>query len=84
MSITVSATPNPHAMKFSVGQLVGDPRTFVAGTVTDDPVAAALLAIEGVASVFMTSDFVTLTKYPEGDWDAIVPAASETLETAFG
>lgn len=83
MPVTVSATPNPHAMKFTVGASVGDPRTFVAGKETDDPVAADLLAIDGVASVFMTADFVTITKYPDGDWEVIAATATERLESAF-
>lgn len=83
MAITVSNTPNPNAVKFSVGAAVGGPATFVRGTTAEDPTAAALLEIEGVASVFMSADFVTLTKMPEADWDTIAPAARSVLEDAF-
>lgn len=83
MAITVSNTPNPNALKFTVGADVGGPATYVAGRETDDPTAGRLLAIEGVTSVFMSSDFVTLSKMPDADWEVITPAATQILDTAF-
>ncbi len=84
MSVRIEATPNPNALKFSVGVDVGGPKTFVAGREVDDPVALELLVLPGVTSVFMTADFVTLTKTPDGDWNSIAPAAQEILEKHFG
>lgn len=84
MPIQISNTPNPNALKFSVGVDVGGPATFVAGKEADDPMGAALVAIDGVTSVFMTADFVTLTKVAEASWETIAPAASEILEQRFG
>ncbi len=46
--------------------------------------ALALFQIEGVTSVFMTADFVTLTKAPDADWGVIAPAAQAILEETFG
>lgn len=83
MPVAVEPTPNPNAVKFSVGQPVGGPATFTAGNEGDNPLAADLLAIEGVASVFMTADFVTLTKSATGDWDTITDAATSILEAHF-
>ena len=84
MPVQITNTPNPNALKFTVGVDVGGPRTFAAGTEIDDPLAAALLGIDGVTSVFMTADFVTLTKTPEASWEEIVPPATAVLETTFG
>lgn len=84
MAVQVSNTPNPNALKFSVGVDVGGPATFVAGHDIDDPTAAALVAIDGVTSVFMTADFVTLSKTPDTSWDVIVPVATDLLEHRFG
>lgn len=84
MAIEISNTPNPNALKFSVGVDVGGPLTFVAGQETDDPTGAALVAIDGVTSVFMTSDFVTLSKDQEAAWEAIAPLATQILEERFG
>ncbi len=84
MAVQISNTPNPNALKFSVGVDVGGPATFVAGSDIDDPMAAALLAIDGVTSMFMTADFVTLSKTPDTSWDAIAPEATGILEQRFG
>jgi hypothetical protein len=81
--ILVEATPNPNAVKFTVGKPVGGPTTFVAGKSTDDPLATGLLALDGVTSVFLTADFVTISKRPEADWAEIVPAAQAILEEHF-
>ena len=84
MPVEVAPTPNPNAMKFTVGADVGGPATFVAGRPADDPLAADLLDIDGVTSVFMTADFVTLSKTADAGWDDIAPAAVEILESRFG
>lgn len=83
MAVSVSNTPNPNALKFTVGVDVGGPKTFVAGAQVDDPTAAAILGIEGVATVFMTADFVTVSKRPEADWDTIAPEVQLVLESRF-
>ena len=45
---------------------------------------AELLSLDGVASVFFTADFVTISKSPDGSWDAITPEATAILERHFG
>ncbi|MDH3517861.1 MAG: NifU N-terminal domain-containing protein [Acidimicrobiia bacterium] len=84
MTIRVDPTPNPNALKFTVGMAVGGPVSFPAGKPTDDPMAQALLAIDGVTNVFLTADFVTLSKSPAGSWESIQPAAIEILEEHYG
>lgn len=84
MPVIISQTPNPNALKFTVSALFDAPKSFTAGTPTDDPVAAPLLAIPGVTSVFMSADFVTLSKSPDAHWDEIVPEATGVLEITFG
>jgi hypothetical protein len=83
MPVTAAPTPNPNAMKFSVGVDVGGPKTFVAGAAVDDPLAEQLLALEGVTSIFMTADFVTISKTPSGSWDSIESEATAILESHF-
>jgi hypothetical protein len=83
MPVTISATPNPNAVKFTVGVDVGGPTSFVPGAEVDDPVAAALVEVPGVTSVFMSADFVTISKLPNAEWDPIVAAAREILEGHF-
>ncbi len=84
MAVNVSPTPNPNALKFEVGVEVGGPKAFAAGKETDDPIAAPLLQLPGVTSVFMSADFVTVSKAPDASWDGIAPEARGILEEHFG
>ena len=83
MSIVPQHTPNPNAMKFSVGVEVGGPRSYVAANAGDDALASELFGIDGVASVFMTADFVTVTKQPGADWSGMVAEVEGILERHF-
>lgn len=70
-------------MKFSVGRPVGGPGTYSKGEDPEEEYLGELLALDGVTSVFLTADFVTLSKTPDGSWDDIAPEASEILERRF-
>jgi hypothetical protein len=83
MPVTVEQTPNPNALKFSVGEPVGGPGTVVRGTEPEEDFLAQLLDLDGVASVFFTADFVTISKTPDGSWDTIRPGATAILESRF-
>ncbi len=84
MAVVVAPSPNPNAMKFTVGAPVGGPTTFVAGASPENGFARDLLALNGVTSIFLTADFVTVTKTPDVNWDSIVPDATAILEGEFG
>lgn len=84
MPVRVEQTPNPNAMKFSVGQPVGGPGTAVKGSEPEEQFLGDLLGLDGVASVFFTADFVTISKTPDGSWETITPEATAILETHFG
>jgi hypothetical protein len=84
MAVFAQPTPNPNALKFVVGAHFATPTSFVRGRPADHPAAAALLALPGVASVFMSADFVTITKSADAHWDEITPAARHILEEHFG
>ncbi len=83
MSVVIENTPNPRAMKFTLGVPVGGPATFTDSESADDSVAPVLL-ISGVQSLFMTGDFVTVTRTEEGAWETIVPEVVSVLESSFG
>jgi hypothetical protein len=75
---TPSPTPNPNALRFGLDvTLPGTVSASSAADAGDDAFLAAVLAIDGVASVFGTADFVTVTRAPGGDWDEIVPLVQE-------
>lgn len=83
MPVIISPTPNPNALKFEVGMDVGGPKTFAAGQDVDDPLAAGLLALNGVTSVFMSADFVTLSKTDEASWEDVAGEAQRMIEEHF-
>jgi hypothetical protein len=83
MAVTVAFSPNPNAMKFSVGTEVGPPTTHVAGSEPEAEFARSLLALPGVTSIFMTADFVTISKTPDAPWDEIISEATAILESEF-
>jgi hypothetical protein len=66
-----------------VGQPVGGPGTYVRGSDPEEEHLAQLLALDGVASVFFTADFVTISKTPDGSWESITPQATAILERHF-
>ena len=82
MPVRPEPTPNPNAMKFTVGRPVGGPATHLAGT--DDPAASEILALPGIVSVFMTADFVTVSKTADGTWEDLIPTCVEILERVYG
>jgi len=84
MSITSMPTPNPNAMKFSVGVPIGGPGTVVKGAESDVAFAADLVKLDGVTSVFFTADFVTISKTADASWDQITQEATAILESHFG
>ena len=73
--VTVETTPNEHALKFTLGKKILDSgyKTFNSREEAKDfPVAAKILANEGLASVFVMAEpgrsFITVTKKPETQW----------------
>ncbi len=82
MGITVETTPNPRAMKFNVGSPVGETATATSTDGADERIAP-LFDVDGVMSVFMTADFVTVTRTEDAEWDGIVPEVLAVLEESF-
>lgn len=81
---SASETPNPNSMKFSLDVRLPAPFNFsTPAAAAGHPFATAVFAIEGVASVFGVSDFVTVSRRPGADWDPILAgvtaAAAELL-----
>ncbi|MCU1378217.1 MAG: Scaffolding protein [Acidimicrobiales bacterium] len=70
-----SPTPNPDALKFTVDVSFPDMVNVAAANAADgDAFVQAVFAAGGVASVFAMNDFVTVTREPGADWDAITAA----------
>lgn len=87
-TVRFQATPNPNAGKFIVNRKVVDGASsksfYNADDAVDHPLAAALFELEGVASLFMVDDFITVTKAPEAEWGTLIPEVQATIEQVFG
>lgn len=77
MFIQTESTPNPATLKFLPGQTVlgaGTADFPTAEAASGSPLAQRIFAVKGVSGVFFGSDFVTVTKADDTDWDHIKPA----------
>ena len=54
-----------------------------AAEAADVPYAAQLLQIPGVVQVFVLNDFITVTRDPSADWNAILPQAEEIIKNSL-
>ena len=78
MFIQTETTPNPATLKFLPGESV------LGATGTADfpdrdsaetsPLAARIFGVPGVSGVFLGSDFVTVTKTDDSQWDHLKPS----------
>lgn len=86
MFIQTEETPNPATLKFIPGREVmgaAPPADFPnAESAKASPLAEALFKIPQVSSVFLGSDFITVTK-SEDDWQQLKPILLTTLMDFF-
>ena len=77
MFIQTESTPNPATLKFLPGQAVlgtGTADFPSAETAGNSPLAKRVFAVEGVTAGFFGTDFVTVTKAGNVEWDHIKPS----------
>ena len=77
MFIQTDQTPNPATLKFLPGKVVMSEGTAFYQNVNEaenSPFAKRLFAVDGVAGVFFGSDFITITKNQEYDWQVMKPS----------
>lgn len=84
--IRTEPTPNPNSLKFSTDAgtfLDGGIATFAsADEAADDPLARRLFDADGVSDVFITPQFVTVSKTASADWAELSPEI-ETILSDF-
>src|SRR6185295_5631187 len=76
MFIQTEETPNPATLKFLPGRVVMERGTAdfdAADKAARSPLAESLFRIDGIARIFLGSDFVTVTKTDEKDWPVLKP-----------
>ena len=78
---TPSPSPNPNALKFELDVQLPETisfRTKDEAEAAGNEFAAAVLAADGVVSLFGTNDFVTVTRRADAGWEPII----ETVQAA--
>jgi Fe-S cluster biogenesis protein NfuA len=83
VSIYTEMTPNPETMKFVANKLLYPGKSIDfpdESTAAPSPLAKELFAFPFIRSVFIASNFVTLSKTPETDWDDVIPTVREFLK----
>jgi len=86
MFIQTQPTPNPATLKFLPGRDVSPatPYEFISlEEAAASPLAAALFGLNGVRSVFLGSDFVSITKSDAADWAHLKPQALAAIMDHF-
>jgi Fe-S cluster biogenesis protein NfuA len=83
ISIYTEMTPNPETMKFVANKLLYPGKSIDfpdIETAKPSPLALELFGFPFIKSVFVASNFVTLTKTPETDWNDVIPAIRQFLK----
>ncbi len=82
--VEIQPTPNPNAAKFVLDRPVSQqPISFFSASAAKDyPLATALFAIDGVTSLLLLGDFITINKSPAADWADISRKARAVLAAA--
>jgi Fe-S cluster biogenesis protein NfuA len=82
-SISLEFTPNPNTLKFVVNQtlLEKGAANFTDSTKAEkSPLAKKLFDVPGVVAVLIGTNFVTITKAPNGEWDILADEVPKKLE----
>jgi Fe-S cluster biogenesis protein NfuA len=83
VSIYTEMTPNPETMKFVANKLLYPGKSIdfpEEASASPSPLAKELFAFPFIKSVFIASNFVTLTKNTDTQWDEVIPSIREFLK----
>lgn len=83
VSIYTEMTPNPETMKFVANKLLYPGKSIDfpdESTAGPSPLAKELFAFPFIRSVFIASNFVTLSKTVDTNWDEVIPSIREFLK----
>ena len=76
MFIQTEQTPNPQTLKFLPGKVIMEKGTAFFQSIDEaknSPFGIRLLNVDGVEGVFFGSDFITITKSQELNWEVVKP-----------
>ncbi len=76
---SVETTPNPNSIKLNFFEPVGATATYSNSSPQAPEFVCKLLAIDGLQSVFVCGDFITLNRHPLTDWRQLLEQATRAL-----
>ncbi len=76
---SVETTPNPNSIKLNFFEPVGATATYSNSSPQAPEFVGKLLAIDGLQSVFVCGDFITLNRHPLTDWRQLLEQAAWAL-----
>lgn len=83
ISIYTEMTPNPETMKFVANKLLYPGKSIDfpdAESAKPSPLATELFGFPFIKAVFIASNFVTLTKTAEAEWNDLIPSVRQFLK----
>jgi len=83
ISIYTEMTPNPETMKFVANKLLYPGKSIDfpdAESAKPSPLATEIFGFPFIKAVFIASNFVTLTKSTDIDWEDVIPSVREFLK----
>lgn len=83
VSIYTEMTPNPETMKFVANKLLYPGKSIDfpdEASAAPSPLAQELFAFPFIRAVFIASNFVTLAKTPDTQWEEVIPTVREFLK----
>lgn len=83
ISIYTEMTPNPETMKFVANKLLYPGKSIDfpdAESANPSPLATELFGFPFIKAVFIASNFVTLTKTPDAEWQDVTPSIRQFLK----
>ncbi len=83
VSIYTEMTPNPETMKFVANKLLYPGKSIDfpdEASAAPSPLAKELFGFPFIRAVFIASNFVTLSKTPDTDWNEVIPTIREFLK----
>jgi NFU1 iron-sulfur cluster scaffold homolog, mitochondrial len=73
MFVQTEITPNPNSLKFLPGKIVSNQGSFeiTKKEETNNELIRNLLSVNGIESIFLGKDFISINKYKNVSWDEV-------------
>ena len=83
VAITLEFTPNPNTLKFVLSEKLferGAANFTTLEAAKSSPLAESVFKVDGISGVLVGTNFLTITKSPEGEWDKIADNVPKAIE----